>query len=188
MARKTPTAREGDGRRRSAATRMPAYTPQLATLVAAAPHSDDWLHEVKYDGFRMGLVIAAGKVRLITRSGLDWSERYPGILEAARRLPVSSALLDGEVALELPDGRTSFQGLQNTSRGGGTLVYFVFDLLWLDGEDLASLPLEKRRCGTPAMSLATAPRRTPGHVAPGWKASSPSVAMRPPWEDDPARG
>ena len=129
---------------RGAAT-VPAYVPQLATLVADAPDTDDWLHEVKYDGFRMGLVIERGTARLLTRAGLDWSDRFPDLVEAARQLGVSSALLDGEVALQLPDGRTSFQHLQNSGRQAGALTYFLFDLLWLDGEDLSSSPLEARK-------------------------------------------
>ena len=124
---------------------MPDYAPQLATLVAAAPDSDDWLHETKYDGFRMGLIIDKGRARLLTRNGLDWSARFPELVDAALRLPVSSALLDGEVALELPDGRTSFQDLQNTGRRKGALTCFLFDIHWLDGEDLTSLPLEERK-------------------------------------------
>ena len=165
MARKTPTARASRSRR-PATARLPAYTPQLATLVAAAPDSDEWLHEVKYDGFRMGLVIDDGEIRLLTRNGLDWSRRFAEIIEAARRLPVSSALLDGEVALELADGRTSFQGLQNASRVGGSLQYFVFDVLWLDGENLAPLPLEQRKARLETLLLAVdaAPLRYSTHV------------------------
>ncbi|AMY08266.1 putative ATP-dependent DNA ligase YkoU [Luteitalea pratensis] len=146
MARDKTTGRApGTHRPRGAATTMPDYAPQLATLVAAAPDSDEWLHETKYDGFRTGLIIDRGRARLLTRNGLDWSARFPDLVDAALRLPVSSALLDGEVALELPDGRTSFQGLQNTGRRKGALTCFLFDIHWLDGEDLTSLPLEERK-------------------------------------------
>jgi bifunctional non-homologous end joining protein LigD len=138
------------------AARPPAYAPQLATLVAQAPAGHDWLHEVKYDGFRMGLVIDGRTRRLISRNGHDWTTRFPTIVEASRALPVSSAVLDGEVALLDADGRTSFQSLQGGGAGGGTLVYFVFDLLFIDGERLSALPLEARKA-----RLATVlPRRS----------------------------
>ena len=139
------------------AGRPPAYAPQLATLVAQAPTGDEWLHEVKYDGFRMGLVIDGPTRRLLSRNGNDWTMRFPAIVEAARNLPVSSAVLDGEVALLLADGRTSFQALQGAATAaGGTLVYFLFDALFIDGEDLSPLPLEARK----ARLEALLPRRS----------------------------
>ncbi len=132
-------------RYRSASGTVPAYAPQLATLAGTAPDTDDWLHEVKYDGFRMGLEVRDGRARLLTRNGLDWSARFPDLVAAGLSLGVSTALLDGEVALRLPDGRTSFQGLQGNGHPDGAITYFVFDLLWIDGEDLAPLPLETRK-------------------------------------------
>ena len=131
------------------------YLPQLATLVAEAPPGDEWLHELKYDGYRIGCHIGAGgrsarasrPVRLESRNGGDWTAEFPTVVAAARALPVSRALLDGELAVVLPDGRTSFQALQNARRTPGAidLVYFVFDLLELDGEDLTRRPLEQRK-------------------------------------------
>ena len=100
MASTTSSSRVPRTRRARVGPTMPDYAPQLATLVAAAPDSDEWLHETKYDGFRMGLVIDQGSARLLTRTGLDWSARFPDLMEAALRLPVSSALLDGEVAVQ----------------------------------------------------------------------------------------
>jgi bifunctional non-homologous end joining protein LigD len=138
------------------AARPPAYAPQLATLVSQAPAGDDWLHEVKYDGFRMGLVIDRRTRRLISRNGHDWTARFPDIVEAARGLPVSSAVLDGEVALLQADGRTSCQALQGGGAGAGTLVFFLFDALFIDGEDLSPLPLEARK----ARLEALLPRRS----------------------------
>ncbi|HTU99723.1 MAG TPA: non-homologous end-joining DNA ligase [Luteitalea sp.] len=131
--------------------RPPAYTPQLATLVSEAPDDDAWLHEVKYDGFRMGLVVDGDRVQLLTRNGLDWTARFPTVVADAQRLGVTSALLDGEMAFVAADGRTSFQGLQGHGSGDGSLVYFVFDLLWLDGENLAPLPLEERKARLEAL-------------------------------------
>ena len=126
---------------------IPPYKPQLARLVKEAPEGDEWLHEMKYDGYRIGCRIDAGKVRLISRNGKDWTEAFPEICDAARKLGVRRALIDGEVAIVLPDGRTSFQDLQNAFSGGSRrgLVYFVFDLLHVEGETLMRRPLFERK-------------------------------------------
>lgn len=124
------------------------YRPQLATLVTEPPHGDAWLHEIKFDGYRIGCRVLSGRATLISRSGKDWTHAFPEIGKAAVRLGVRDALFDGEVAVVLPDGRTSFQHLQQAIAGQGSrasLVYFVFDLLRLDGERLDRLPLEKRK-------------------------------------------
>jgi bifunctional non-homologous end joining protein LigD len=122
------------------------YEPQLATLVADAPDGDSWLHEIKYDGYRIGCIVRRGRAQLISRNGNDWSERFAAVTEAAAALPVKSALFDGEVAAVLPDGVTSFQALQNSlGARGKNLVYFVFDLHELDGEDLRRRPLDERK-------------------------------------------
>lgn len=132
------------GRRRAIAR---GYAPELATLVAAAPEGDAWLHEAKFDGYRIGAIRAGDEVRLLSRTGQDWTDRFPGIAAAVRSLPSRDVLLDGEVAAVLPDGRTSFQALQNAFRSGGRtpLAYFVFDLLELDGKDLRDRALEDRK-------------------------------------------
>src|SRR3954471_14285547 len=75
------------------------FDPQLAELAALAPSGDDWLHEIKLDGYRMGCRIDHGAVRLLGRSGTDWGEKFPEVIRAAAALPVSTALLDGEVAV-----------------------------------------------------------------------------------------
>ena len=95
----------------------PDYDPQLATLVKNAPSGDGWLHEIKYDGYRIGCRIRGGRVTLISRNGKDWTAAFPDVAKAAAALPVSDGLIDGEVAILLPDGRTSFQMLQNASSG-----------------------------------------------------------------------
>src|SRR5437867_1953979 len=125
----------------------PDYVPQLATLVAAPPSGDEWLHEIKYDGYRIGARVRRGRVLLYTRNGNDWSAAFPEIVAAVHKLALDDALIDGEAAVVLPDGRTSFQALQNTGDAAnrGTLVYFVFDLLRLNGEMLETLPLEERK-------------------------------------------
>ena len=125
----------------------PDYVPQLATLVATPPSGDEWLHEIKYDGYRIGARVRRGRVSLYTRNGNDWSAAFPEIGAAVQKLELDDALIDGEAAIVLPDGRTSFQALQNTGDAAqrGTLVYFVFDLLRLNGEILEALPLEERK-------------------------------------------
>jgi bifunctional non-homologous end joining protein LigD len=102
---------------------------------------------VKLDGFRIGCLLDGGAVRLLSRNGLDWTSRFPEIRDAVGELRVKRALLDGEVAIADAQGRTSFQALQNAFGGGSRagLTYFVFDLLRLDGEDLAVLPLIERK-------------------------------------------
>jgi bifunctional non-homologous end joining protein LigD len=125
----------------------PDYVPQLATLVATPPLGEKWLHEIKYDGYRIGASVRKGRVALYTRNGNDWTTAFPEIADAIAKQGVDDALIDGEVAVVLPDGRTSFQALQNTAGAAsrGTLVYFVFDLLRLNGENLEPLPLEERK-------------------------------------------
>jgi len=130
------------------------YDPQLATLVAAPPSGDDWLHEIKFDGYRIGCRIDHGRVTLMSRNARDWTAQFPEIVKAAAQLPVTDALIDGEVAVVLLDGRTSFQALQQSlsgSRARGDIVYFAFDLLQLDGVSLHTLPLESRKARLQAL-------------------------------------
>lgn len=131
---------------------MPAseYDPQLATLVDKPPRGDEWLHEIKYDGYRIGVRIRDGRVALYSRTGKDWTSAFPTIVDAAKKLRTNDALIDGEIAVVLPDGRTSFQALQNrlaegAPRAAGSLAFFAFDLLRHDGERLDGLPLEERK-------------------------------------------
>jgi bifunctional non-homologous end joining protein LigD len=121
--------------------------PQLATLVDCAPAGDDWLHEVKFDGYRIECRIVGPRVTLFTRTGQDWTDRFQPVAGAAAGLDASGALLDGEIAILRPDGTTSFQALQNHLGGDarGQLVYFAFDALFLGGRDLRPLPLEERK-------------------------------------------
>jgi DNA ligase D-like protein (predicted ligase) len=131
--------------------------PQLSRLATKAPSGLQWIHEIKLDGYRMAARIADGAVQLLTRSGLDWTGKYPSTAAALTKLKVRSAYLDGELCGVRPDGVTSFELMQQASDSGGTgLTYFVFDLLELDGEDLMGLPLidRKRRL---AVLLKTSP-------------------------------
>jgi bifunctional non-homologous end joining protein LigD len=127
--------------------RPPPYRPvQLAALVDAVPAGNRWLHEMKYDGYRVLLAVGGGEARAYTRSGLDWSEKFSALTEAAAGLKVRSALIDGEAVVLGPDGRSSFQALQGALKGApGSIDYFAFDLLELDGEDLTLLPLIERK-------------------------------------------
>ncbi|HET9596526.1 MAG TPA: DNA ligase D [Anaeromyxobacteraceae bacterium] len=156
--------------------RLPAYAPQLAALAAEAPSGGRWLHEIKYDGYRLGARVERGEVRLVSRRGGDWTARFPGVRDAVGALPCRAALLDGEVAAVLADGRTSFQALQRALGGarGARLAYFAFDLLHLDGEDLAARPLEDRKAAL-ARLLARAPRDGPLRVAEAFPGDGPAV-------------
>src|SRR5262245_7721434 len=120
---------------------------QLATLEARVPEGRQWLHEIKLDGYRLICRINRGKAKLITRRRQDWTHRYRTIAQAAARLPVDTAILDGELVALLPTGVSSFQALQNAGKPGRdtSLVYYVFDLLYLDGYDLRRLPLIERK-------------------------------------------
>jgi len=126
----------------------PAFVePQLATLVSDPPAGSEWLHEVKFDGYRMECLLADGSARLLTRRGLDWTPRFAKVAERAASLPARRAILDGEIVALLPDGRTSFQALQQAlmAEHAQQVVYYVFDLLRLDDLDLRSLPLVERK-------------------------------------------
>ena len=120
--------------------------PQLCKLVEHAPSGDGWVHEVKFDGYRMAARIDHGVVQLLTRSGLDWTEKYPETAKALAGLPVTSAYIDGELCGVGADGVTSFALIQAASdKGSGALVYFVFDLMALNGTSVVGLSLLERK-------------------------------------------
>jgi len=119
---------------------------QLAQLVDEAPEGPEWIHEQKFDGYRILAEKEGKKVRLLSRRFKDWTAEFPTVVAAVAALPCERALLDGEVAAVLADGRTSFQALQNAFSGdGANLAYFVFDLLRVDRDDLTALPLIERK-------------------------------------------
>ncbi|HEX4736455.1 MAG TPA: DNA ligase D [Allosphingosinicella sp.] len=128
-------------------SKLPTFRPpQKATLVDHVPAGSGWIHEMKYDGYRCELAIAGGRAKVYTRSGLDWSDKFPEIVEAARTLEVGSALLDGEIVSLDAKGSTSFSALQQAiSEGGRGLTLFLFDALEIDGEDLTKLPNVERK-------------------------------------------
>jgi len=119
--------------------------PELCKLVTRIPAGDNWAHEIKFDGFRMHARIVSGAAALLTRNGLDWTAKYPDIAAAIGALNCRQAYVDGELCAVLPDGTTSFSALQGHGDAPAELVYFAFDLLHLDGEDLMRLPLLERK-------------------------------------------
>ncbi|MDO1584256.1 DNA ligase D [Rhizobium oryzicola] len=128
---------------------MPDFIePQLATLVKTAPTGKRWLHEIKLDGYRLQARIDKGKVRLLTRTGLDWTDRFGAdIVAALKALPVEAAILDGEVAVEGGSGATDFSLLQQdlSEDRDDRFTFYAFDLLYLDGQDLTRSPLLSRK-------------------------------------------
>jgi bifunctional non-homologous end joining protein LigD len=121
---------------------------QLATLVDAPPDGPEWLHEIKLDGYRILCRIERGAVRLVTRNGLDWTDRFPDLAAALAALPARTALLDGEAVVFDREGRTSFQALQGAlgRKGSAAAVQFAaFDCLHLDGSDVRGAPLLERK-------------------------------------------
>lgn len=160
-ARLTPTAKRPKSKPSFAVTlkKLPSekfpnfIPPQLAKACSSPPSGDDWIHELKLDGYRIQMQIrpstGSGKKRvaLLTRKGLDWTHRMPDLARAAEKLPVESAVLDGEVVVIDEKGGTSFSDLQAAFQEGAKvdLTYFAFDLLHLDGHNLRDLPLLKRK-------------------------------------------
>ncbi len=134
------------GKARSA--RLPDFVPPaLASLHATAPSGPDWLHEIKFDGYRIEARLDRGKVQLFTRNRQDWTHRFAPIAAAVAKLPAKTALLDGEVVVETDKGISSFSLLQIALKEKRTerFVYWVFDILHLDGEDLTGRPLVERK-------------------------------------------
>jgi DNA ligase D-like protein (predicted ligase) len=133
--------------------------PQLTQLVDAAPEGDQWLHEIKFDGYRMHARLDRGAVKLLTRTGLDWTHKYPPIAAAVASLGAHQAYLDGELCGVFPDGITSFGMIQAASDAGNAagLVYFIFDLLHLDGDDVGARPLIERKARLAALLLNVTP-------------------------------
>ena len=132
----------------SRAAPMPArFKPQLASTAEAAPVGKGWVHEIKYDGYRTLAFFEAGQVRLITRNGHDWTNRYSALAKALSKLPCRSAILDGEVVVQDARGVTSLDLLEDAlSRGAShEMTYFAFDLPYLDGYDLTGSKLVDRK-------------------------------------------
>ncbi len=154
--------------RKNAGTRaaLPArMQPMLATLVAKAPSGDDWVHEIKYDGYRMLARIAKGKCTLFSRSGKDWTATFGAVAGELARLKLRDAWVDGEMVILDEHGRSRFQKLQAALAAPSdvSFTFFVFDMPFLDGRDLRRLPLRERKAhlreviGTGAGSVRIGP-------------------------------
>ena len=131
----------------------PFISPQLAKASTNPPTGDDWIHELKLDGYRIQMQVHPNSgskkhsVTLLTRKGLDWTHRMRKLAEAAEELPIDSAVIDGEVVVLDAKGQTSFADLQAAFQEGSSvdLTYFAFDLLHLEGHNLRELPLSDRK-------------------------------------------
>src|SRR5947209_16022439 len=131
--------------------------PSLAVLRATAPSGTGWAHEIKFDGYRIQARLDHGEVRLLTRKGPDWSAKLPNSAAAVAKLPARTALIDGEVVVEEENGVSSFSALQAALKQGERerFIYYVFDLLHLDGRDLTGLPMAERKAELLRLLAAT---------------------------------
>ena len=155
------------------AAKLPAFAPpQLATLVDAVPAGNDWMHEIKFDGYRALVAVAGDKVRVSTRNGLDWTDKFGPLVRAIAALDLPPALIDGEIVAFGPDGNPSFSALQDVlKRGHGSqredtpFHFFAFDLLSLEGRDIKSLPqIERKERLEALLREASPPVRVADHV------------------------
>jgi bifunctional non-homologous end joining protein LigD len=135
-------------KRAARAGELPQFiTPQLATLVTKPPRTGEWVYEVKHDGYRMLARLDDGKAAVFSRSGRDWTARVRHLADALATLELDGTWLDGEIVVLRPDGRSSFQALQNAFDAGAAskIVYYVFDAPFLQRQDLRQLPLRERK-------------------------------------------
>lgn len=144
------------------AARMPGFVePQLASLKSTPPKGAAWLHEIKFDGYRMQARIDEGDLALLTRSGLDWTEKFGDDLsKALLALPAQTALIDGEIVVERANGVSDFSALQKdlSEERSDRFVYYAFDLLYLDGHDLRQTALKDRKARLEALLKGADPR------------------------------
>lgn len=121
--------------------------PQLCKLVKEPPQGSEWLHEIKYDGYRMHARLERGRVEPLTRTGLDWTHKYLPVTAALSTLPAKQAYLDGELCAVRAGGKISFSLMQAASDSGNAdaLVFYLFDLLYLNGEVISAAALRERK-------------------------------------------
>jgi bifunctional non-homologous end joining protein LigD len=137
------TARADAKRSRVVDAEPPVWMePQLCKLVDKAPSGPEWVHEVAFDGHRMAARIDHGDVQLLTRSGQDWTDKYPSIVEALEQLPVETAYIDGALCGVTAEGAKAFELMQP---GSGAPVYYAFDLIELDGAPVHRMVLLERK-------------------------------------------
>jgi DNA ligase D-like protein (predicted ligase) len=131
---------------RSASSSLGFIKPELPTIVPEPPTGEGWIHEIKHDGYRTLVVIEGGQVRAFTRNGNDWTRAYKRVVNACTRLACETALIDGEMVVQDEHGITDFHALRSAIyTAPHRLVFFAFDLLHLDGQDLRKASLIERR-------------------------------------------
>jgi len=167
--------------RRAKSRSLPAFVPPtLATLRDSAPSGAQWIHEIKFDGYRIEARLdkgsGRGKVKLLTRKALDWTARFARIADAVAALPAATALLDGELVVENEKGVSSFSLLQTDLKEGrgDRFVYWVFDLLYLDGRDLIAAPLVERKAALQRL-LKGCSRNGPIRYAEHFEGNGPAI-------------
>jgi bifunctional non-homologous end joining protein LigD len=155
---RTATKKSGAAKKKAKASRkgppvegarpalLPAFVPPALTVLSSkAPDAPNWLHEIKFDGYRIQARLDGGKITLYTRRGLDWTEKFQSVADALVEVPADKALIDGEIVVEA-NGFSNFSALQEELKGGGqNFIYYAFDLLHLDGYDLTRAPLIARK-------------------------------------------
>jgi bifunctional non-homologous end joining protein LigD len=148
--------------------------PALATRAEKAPAGDAWIHEIKYDGYRLIASVSGEAVRLYTRNGLDWTGRFQTIADALAKLKLKDVLIDGEVAVAHANGRTDFASLQRSLENGVAkgVSYFAFDILADGAKDLRKLPLTERR---ERLEKVLADAKAPIRVGPYFEGNGPAV-------------
>src|SRR3954463_16515795 len=148
----------GRGKKKSSKAPPPFQEPQLATLVDDVPPGDSWIHEYKYDGYRLLLAVGDGVATAWTRNGKDWSDKFKTLVKAASKLP-GGCLIDGEAVALDEHGRPSFQLLQSTLKDqrGANLAFYAFDLLVDRGEDIRKRPNLERKERLPALLEGVSP-------------------------------
>jgi bifunctional non-homologous end joining protein LigD len=159
LIRKTPKPRRGRRAADKALEQAPQaalprfVTPCLPTLVDKAPEGKRWEHELKFDGYRIQARLNHGKVKLLTRKGLDWTDKFPSVAQSVAGLKARTALIDGEVVVEDDKGISRFSLLQQDLTAGrqSRMVLYAFDLMHLDGKDLKRLPLSARKAALAAL-------------------------------------
>ncbi len=184
-AQRSGPARSSASSRAHAKARLPDFIePCLATLSTKAPDSGDWVHEIKFDGYRMQARIGDGAVTLKTRTGLDWTAKFPAVAAACAALSGHDAILDGEIVSIDDNGVSNFSALQDDLKNGrhDRMAYYVFDLLHLDGYDLTGAPLiERKRALAELLGGAAEGRRHPPERAfRGRRRDDAQARLQPP--------
>ena len=156
------------------------WSPQLAGTYERAPRGDDWLHEIKYDGYRTIAFFDHGDVRLITRNGHDWTKRYSALAKAFEKLPCESGVLDGEVVVQDARGLSSLNLLEDALSKGDShgLTYFAFDLVYLDGFDLSGVPLVERKRALEGLITPLIDQRSPIQLSTYFEGDGEDLFLR----------